>query len=89
MRQHDDTPTARPHLTRDDVIRVLGGQVADHTIAAIIATGATPEELLEAYAWATGQSDVMGEVERPRAGAVGQVYEILTADEEEPEDERR
>ncbi len=32
-------------------------------------------------AWAPGESDVMGELERPLEGAVARGYDILTQDE--------
>jgi hypothetical protein len=37
-------------------------------------------------AWASGESDVMGDLERPLKGAVAQLYDILMAGEESPED---
>lgn len=73
-------------LTPDDVKDVVG-DLDDVKVAEILATGATPEELEEAAAWASGESDLMGgELERPLSGAVARVYEILVADEEFPEE---
>ena len=72
-------------LTADDV-REIVGDLDDDRVALILATGATYEELEEASAWAAGESDVMGEMERPLAGAVARVYDILVADEEFAED---
>ena len=37
-------------------------------------------------AWASGESDVMGDLERPLAGVVAQLYDILMTGEEFPED---
>jgi hypothetical protein len=68
-------------LTQQDV-RDIVGDLDDAKIAAILATGASPEELEEAAAWAAGESDVMGDLERPLDGVVAGLYEILTADEE-------
>lgn len=70
-----------------DVIRDIVGDIEDAKAAAIIATGATAEDLEEAVAWASGESDMMGDMERPLAGVIAQVYDILTA-EEELEEER-
>lgn len=77
----------RPHLTPDDVRDVVG-DLDDVKVADILATGATPEELEEAAAWAAGESDVMGDMERPLSGVVARVYEILVAGEEFPEEPR-
>ncbi|MFQ5959605.1 MAG: hypothetical protein ACE5LF_09575 [Alphaproteobacteria bacterium] len=68
-------------LTRAEVIHIVG-QIDDVKLAEIIATGATLEELEEAVAWATGSSRVGEDLERPLAGVVGTIYDILTADEE-------
>jgi hypothetical protein len=52
-------PEHKPrHLTPQDVRHILG-DLDDAKIAAILATEATPEELEEAAAWASGESDVM------------------------------
>ncbi len=66
--------------TASDVLEILG-PMPDERIAAILATGATVRQLEEAAAWATGESDVMGELRRPVSGPVADVYDILTADE--------
>jgi len=60
--------------------------LADARITAIVATGATIVQLEEAAAWAAGESDAMGELERPVSGPVAAIYDILTAEEEYTED---
>jgi hypothetical protein len=72
-------------LTPQDV-RDIVGDLDDARIAAILAIGANAEELEEAMAWASGESDVMGDLERPLTGAVAQLYDILMTGEEFPED---
>jgi hypothetical protein len=72
-------------LTPQDV-RDIAGDLDDAKIAAILATGANAEQLEEAMAWAPGESDVMGDLERPLAGVVARVYDILMTGEEFPED---
>ena len=62
------------------------GPLADARITAIVATGATIVQLEEAAAWAAGESDAMGELERPVSGPVAAIYDILTAEEEYTED---
>jgi len=53
---------------------------------AILATGATVAQIEQAQVWAAGESDVMGNLERPLSGVVAAVYEILST--EEPLDDR-
>ncbi len=72
-------------LTRELVVKVVG-RIDDAKIAAILATGATLEELEEAVAWASRESDVMGDIARPLTGAAASVYDILTLDEQFEED---
>jgi hypothetical protein len=69
-------------MTRKDVISVLG-PIEDETIAEIIASGASVEELREAWAWAYEDEALMGEG-RPLPGTkVGKLIELLEPDEEE------
>jgi hypothetical protein len=69
-------------------IRRMVGDIEAVKLEAILATGATPGQIEEAMAWASGESDVMaGELERPLSGPVAAVYEIL-ASELPPLDER-
>ena len=74
-------------LTPDNVRHIVG-DLEDVKVAEILATGATTEEIEEAAVWAAGESDVMGETERPLSGVVRRVYEILLAGEQFPEDRR-
>ena len=71
--------------TASDAVEILG-PMPDARIAAILATGATVEQLEEAAAWAAGESDVMGDLRRPVIGPVAEIYEILTTDEALAED---
>jgi hypothetical protein len=72
-------------LTPQDV-RDIAGDLDDAKIAAILATGANAEQLEEAMAWASGESDVMGDLERPLEGVVARLYDILMTGEKLPED---
>jgi hypothetical protein len=72
-------------LTREDVVAVLG-PVDDSLVAEILGTGASPEELAEAYAWFTNDEALMN-AGRPLASSrVGRLIDILEAAEED-EDE--
>lgn len=82
-----DAGAATNKLTHDLIVGIAG-DTSDAKVAAILATGATVEDLEEAVAWASGESDVMGEERLPLSGLVSAVYDILTADEANEEDER-
>jgi hypothetical protein len=72
-------------LTREDVVAVLG-PVDDGLVAEILGTGASPEELAEAYAWFTNDEALMN-AGRPLASSrVGRLIDILE-EAEEDEDE--
>jgi hypothetical protein len=73
-----------PALTREDVIGALG-RVDDMTVAEIIATGATLEEVAEAQAW-VANDDLLLASGRPRAaGRVGQLVDILVSMQDDDE----
>ncbi len=64
-------------ITRDDVTSAVV-QADDVTIAKIIATGATAEELAEAKAWIANDEPLIN-AGRPLAnGRVGELVDILT-----------
>lgn len=73
-------------VTAEQIRQSLGDMGVDK-VAAIIATGATPEEFEEALAWAAGESDVMGEMEKPLTGAAAAVYDILVSTLRYPDEE--
>lgn len=80
--------TAQP-LTHDQITAVIG-EVDDQTATDIIKTGATVEELLEAFEWASGSGEaaVGEELERPIEGVVAEVFDILTAERLYSDEER-
>jgi hypothetical protein len=67
-------------LKHDEIARIVG-PIDDEKIAKILAVLATAEELEEVVAWAKGESDAVGELERPLIGAAARIYDILTSDE--------
>jgi 4a-hydroxytetrahydrobiopterin dehydratase len=67
-----------------EIARIVG-PLPDSVIAAVLETGATASEVLEAYAWLTADDQLGEELQRQPNGRVAQVYDILAA--EEPEDE--
>jgi hypothetical protein len=73
-------------ITRDDVTRAIGA-ADDVTIAQIIGTQATVEELAEAKAWLANDEPMMN-TGRPLAqGRVRQLVDILSELQAEDEDE--
>jgi hypothetical protein len=77
----DTEGTAMP-MTREEIESILGP--ADETLVAeVMATGASFEELREAWAWLNGDEALMGEG-RPLPGTrVASLIDLLDADEEE------
>jgi hypothetical protein len=71
-------------ITRDDVIKAIGA-VDDVTIARVIATGATAEELAEAQAWMTNDEPMMNSGRPLATGRIRELVDILA--ELEPDDD--
>jgi hypothetical protein len=67
---------AMTQLTRDDVIKAVG-EVDDVTIAEIIGTGATAEELAEAQAWLANEDALLDAGMPPPNGRVRELIDIL------------
>lgn len=74
-------------LTRDDVLKAVGS-ADDVTIAKIIATGATVEELAEAKAWLANDEPLMNAGKPLATGRARELVDILSdldsTDEDEP-----
>ena len=69
-------------MTRQDVVSVLGS-IDDVTIAEIIASGASLEELREAWAWAFGDEALMSQG-RPLPGTrVAALIELIEPDDDD------
>jgi hypothetical protein len=69
-------------LTRKDVTAMLG-PLDDVTIAQLIATGASAEELAQAQAWLANDEALMNAGKPLPAGRVGELVEIVVAIEQE------
>jgi len=68
-------------MTRQDVVSVLG-PVDDTTIAEIIASGASLEEIREAWAWTFGDEALMSQG-RPLPGTrVAGLIDLIVPDDE-------
>jgi hypothetical protein len=73
-------------LTRDDVIKAVG-PADDVTIAEIIGTGATVDELAEAQAWIANDEPLINAGKPLPSGRVGELIEILSELEPEEDEE--
>ena len=75
-------------LTREDVAKVVGA-ADDGTIAQIIGTGATVDELAEAQAWLANDEPMMNAGKPLATGRVRELVDILSElDPGEDDDER-
>ena len=68
--------------TPDDAKRLLG-DTDERKIAEILAVQPTIWELEQAAIWHRGDGDVLGKAGRPLSGKAAQVFEILSADDED------
>lgn len=73
-------------LTRDDVIKAVG-RADDVTIAEIIGTAATTDELAEAQAWIANDEPLMNAGKPLASGRVRELIDILAELEPEEEDD--
>ncbi len=74
-------------VTRDDVTRAIG-PVDDVTIAEIIGTGATADELAEAQAWIVNDDPLLNDGKPLPSGRVRELIDILAELEPDEDDEK-
>lgn len=74
-------------VTRDDVTKAVG-RIDDVTVAEIIGTGATVDELAEAQAWIANDEPLMNAGKPLPNGRVGELIEILSELEPDEDDEK-
>lgn len=72
-------------VTRDEIVKVIG-QADDVTVAEIIGTGATAEELAEAQAWAINDDPLLNAGKKLPTGRVRDLIDILAELEPNEED---
>jgi hypothetical protein len=68
-------------LISSDEIRELAGPVADHTVVAILETGASIADLEVAVTFARGEGDYVDRLGHSLSGKAAQVSDILAKDE--------
>jgi hypothetical protein len=71
-------------ITRDEIIKAVGS-ADDVTVAQVIATGATVDELAEALAWMANDEPMMNSGRPLATGRVRELVDILS--ELEPDDD--
>ena len=73
--------------TASEIIAICG-HLDDGVITRILATGATRDEVLEAFTWFSADDQIGTELQHGRSGAVGAVYDILMREEPDPDELR-
>jgi hypothetical protein len=64
-------------------VKAVFGDLDDVTLAKIVASGATPQELAEARAWMTGDDALMNAGKPLPTGQVGSLVELLNVTDQE------
>ena len=67
-------------------IREILGDIPSSTVTAIVATGATVEEVAEASAWMSSDDAVGNELRHRCQGRVAEIVDLLTPDDVDDED---
>jgi hypothetical protein len=80
--------SASLRITRNDVIRAIGA-VDDVTVAQIIATDATVDELAEAQAWLANDEPLLNSGRPLATGRVRELVDILAELDPEDDDDGR
>jgi hypothetical protein len=75
-------------ITRDDITKAIS-EADDVTIANIIATGATTDELAEALAWMANDEPMLNSGRPLATGRVRELVDILSELEPEDDDDGR
>jgi hypothetical protein len=64
-------------------VKAVFGDLDDVTVAKIVASGASPQDLAEARAWITGDDALMNVGKPLPAGRVGRLVDLLSSIEQE------
>jgi hypothetical protein len=71
-----NTDSTAPRASADEVRKIVG-RISDDRLAAILATGATATQVMEAFTWLTSDEYAAGRRQPPLTGVVADVHEIL------------
>jgi hypothetical protein len=66
-------------ISREDVLRLFG-DVSEHAVLEVLASGATPEHLETVALWLAQEDDVLGDARQPLTGKPAQVLALLESD---------
>lgn len=69
-------------ITREDLHSLIG-DIDEMTAVEILALRPTVRDIEQAAMWVAGQGDILSREGEPLAGVAAQIFDILTADEEE------
>jgi len=75
-------------IARPATAAEIVGPLDDAVLMRISETEATPDEVLEAFTWATADDQIGTELEHRPRGVVARVYDILEREEPEPNERR-
>lgn len=75
---------APPRAIRADELKSIVGDIDEAKVIEILKLNPSVAELEEAAVWAAGDGDVLDKQGRPLTGTAALIFDILTADEEEP-----
>jgi hypothetical protein len=67
-----------------DQVRRIIGDIDDATAVTILALHPTPADLEQAALWAAGNGDVLAKQGHSLTGIAAAIFDLLTADEDEP-----
>ncbi|MGO8915489.1 MAG: hypothetical protein ACLQJR_06230 [Stellaceae bacterium] len=79
-------PTGEQRIVTKKDIDEIVGRLDDAATAAIIATGASRDELLEAYAWLTADDAQRHRLHRAPHGMIARLCDLLEAEIAPPEE---
>jgi predicted translin family RNA/ssDNA-binding protein len=77
---------ATKSLTYSEIVRLFG-TIDDHKVAEIIDLNPSHDELEVVESYLAGLTDVMGSERRPLSGKAASIYDIVTRDEIDFEEE--
>lgn len=81
-----NTDSTIPRASADEVRKIVG-RISDDRLAAILATGATAAQVMEAFTWLTSDEYAGGRRPQPLTGIVADVHEILKPEMADIEEE--
>ncbi len=85
MKKSGEMSAERQPGTAEEIVHIVE-RVENGTVAAILATGAARDEVLDANTWLMANDDMHRELHHQPRGVVAQVVDILEAETAPPEE---